>query len=149
MGEISLDSHHQPNNLDKLDLKQASTLDCPLECSLDWRNNSYGRKLALRASLRYTAEDDQWQINHSSLRDRNKYMFNRELFSEVRFLVGRADKTSIPAHRYILAISSPVFSSLFYAFGALQLEQTTREQVKSDEKKNHLMRTYITRLPCK
>ena len=134
MGEISVDSHHQPNNLDKLDLKQASTLYCPLECSLDWRNNSYGRKLALRASLRYTGEDDQWQINHSSLRDRNKYMFNRELFSDVRFLVGRADKTSIPAHRYILAISSPVFSSLFYAFGALQLEQTTREQVKSDKK---------------
>lgn len=137
MGEISVDSHHQPNNLDKLDLRQTSKLDCSLECSLDWRNNSYGRKLALRASLRYTGEDDQWQINHSSLLDRNKYMFNRELFSDVRFLVGRADKTSIPAHRYILAISSPVFSSLFYAFGALQLEQT-REQVKSDEKKKSL-----------
>ena len=134
MGEMSVDSHHQHNNLDKLNLRQTSKLDCPLECSLDWRNNSYGSKLALRASLRYTGEDDQWQINHSSLRDRNKYMFNRELFSDVRFLVGRADKTSIPAHRYILAISSPVFSSLFYSFGALQLEQTTREQVKSDEK---------------
>ena len=135
MDEISVDSHHKPNNLDTLDLRQTSKLDCPLEFSLDWGNNSYGNKLALRASLRYTGEDDQWQINHSSLRDRNKYMFNRELFSDVRFLVGRADKTSIPAHRYILAISSPVFSSLFYAFGALQLEQTTREQVKSDEKK--------------
>lgn len=132
---MSVDSHHQPNKLDKLDLRETSKLDCSLECSLDWRSNSYGRKLALRASLRYTGEDDQWQINHSSLRDRNKYMFNRELFSDVRFLVGRADKTSIAAHRYILAISSPVFSSLFYAFGALQLEQTTREQVKSDEKK--------------
>lgn len=146
MGEISVDSHHRPNdNLDKLDLRQTSKLDCLLECSPDWRNNSYGSKLALRASLRYTGEDDQWQINHSSLRDRNKYMFNREMFSDVRFLVGRADKTSVPAHRYILAISSPVFSSLFYAFGALQLEQTTREQVKSDEKKNHLMMTYFIR----
>lgn len=70
MGEISVDSHHQPNNLDKLDLRQTSKLDCALECSLDWRNNSYGSKLALRASLRYTGEDDQWQINHSSLLDR-------------------------------------------------------------------------------
>ena len=79
--------------------------------------------------MRYTGEDDQWQTSRSSLRERNKYMFNRELFSDVRFLVGRTEKTSIPAHRYVLAISSPVFSSLFYAFGALQTEVTSREQV--------------------
>lgn len=122
----------------RLDFRQDSKLDCPVESGLDSRHDSYGSKLALRASLRYTGEDDQWQTNCSSLRDRNKFVFNRELFSDVRFLVGRADKTSIPAHRYILAISSPVFSSLFYAFGALQSELTTREQVNKSAKLFHV-----------
>lgn len=126
MGDIGMDAH--PHN--KLDFRQDSKLDCPVESRLDSRIDSFGSKLALRASLRYTGEDDQWQTNCNSLRERNKCMFNRELFSDVRFLVGRAEKTSIPAHRYILAISSPVFSSLFYAFGALQTELTGREQVK-------------------
>ena len=127
MGELTMDSYQH----NKLDFRRDPKLDYPVESLLDTRCNSYESKLVLRASLRYTGEDDQWQTNRSSLRDRNKYMFNRELFSDVRFLVGRAEKTSIPAHRYILAISSPVFSSLFYAFGALQSEVTTREQVKT------------------
>lgn len=126
MGDIGMDTH--PHN--KLDFRQDSKLDCPVESRLDSRIDSFGSKLALRASLRYTGEDDQWQTNCNSLRERNKCMFNRELFSDVHFLVGRAEKTSIPAHRYILAICSPVFSSLFYAFGALQTELTGREQVK-------------------
>ena len=126
MGEVIIDSFPH------------SKLDCPVDSLLDSRCESYGSKLALRASLRYTGEDDQWQTSRSSLRDRNKYMFNRELFSDVRFLVGRAEKASIPAHRYILAISSPVFSSLFFAFGALQSELATREQVKIDWKGNIL-----------
>ena len=130
MGELGVDTYSHS----KLDSRQDSKRDsdCSVESFLYSRCDSYGSKLALRASLRYTGEDDQWQTSHSSLRDRNKYMFNRELFSDVRFLVGRAEKTSIPAHRYILAISSPVFSSLFYAFGALQSEIATREQVNKN-----------------
>ena len=125
MGDIGMDVF-PPN---KLDFRQDSKLDCPVEPRPDSRMDFYGSRLALRASLRYTGEDDQWQTSRSSLCERNKYMFTRELFSDVRFLVGRTEKTSIPAHRYILAISSPVFSSLFYAFGALQTEVTAREQV--------------------
>ncbi|EDO48678.1 predicted protein, partial [Nematostella vectensis] len=68
-----------------------------------------------------------------SLRERNKHMFNNELFSDVRFLVGRSAKQSIPAHKYIMSISSPVFSSMFFAFGALQAEQLTREQIEISE----------------
>lgn len=128
MGDLGVETFSH----NKLDFSQDSKLDCSVESFLYSRCESYGSKLALRASLRYTGEDDQWQISRSSLRDRNKYMFNRELFSDVRFLVGRAEKTSIPAHRYVLAISSPVFSSLFYAFGALQSELATREQVNKN-----------------
>ena len=112
-----------------LDTTSDSKLGCSLESLLEGRCESYASKLALRASLRYTGEDDQWQTKRRSLRDRNKYVYNRELFSDVRFLVGRREKTSIPAHRYVLAISSPVFLSLFYAYGALQAEIATREQV--------------------
>lgn len=112
-----------------LDTTSDSKLGCSVESLLEGRCVSYASKLALRASLRYTGEDDQWQTKRRSLRDRNKYVYNRELFSDVRFLVSRGEKTSIPAHRYVLAISSPVFSSLFYAYGALQAEIATREQV--------------------
>ena len=127
MGDIGM----EVQLLNKLDFRQDSKLDCPVSSRLGIGKDSFESKLALRASLRYTGEDDQWQTYYPSLRDRNKYMFNRELFSDVRFLVGRKKKTSIPAHRYILAISSPVFSSLFYAFGALQTEFTAREQVST------------------
>lgn len=126
MGDIGT-KEDLPN---KLDFRQDSKLDCQVNSQLGTGIGSFESKLALRASLRYTGEDDQWQTKCHSLRDRNKYMFNRELFSDVRFLVGRREKKSIPAHRYILAISSPVFSSLFYAFGALQTELTAREQVR-------------------
>lgn len=102
MGEVGMDAFPPK----KLDSRQDSKLDRPvIETRLDSRMDYYGSKLALRASLRYTGEDDQWQTSRSSLRERNKYMFNRELFSDVRFLVGRTEKTSIPAHRYVLASS--------------------------------------------
>ncbi|XP_067038333.1 BTB/POZ domain-containing protein 6-B-like [Acropora muricata] len=116
-----------------LDITRDSKLGCSVESLLEGRCESYASKLALRASLRYTGENDQWQTKRRSLRDRNKYVYNRELFSDVRFLVGRGEKTSIPAHRYVLAISSPVFSSLFYAYGALQAEIATREQIEVSE----------------
>ncbi|XP_068708895.1 BTB/POZ domain-containing protein 6-B-like isoform X1 [Montipora foliosa] len=117
----------------EIDFMHNSKLGCSVESFLEGRCESYASKLALRASLRYTGEDDQWQTKRGTLRDRNKYVFNRELFSDVRFLVGRGEKTSIPAHRYVLAISSPVFSSLFYAFGALQTEIALREQIEVSE----------------
>lgn len=123
MGDIDSYSNSE------LDITRDSKLGCSVESLLEGWCESYASKLALRASLRYTGEDDQWQTKRRSLRDRNKYVYNRELFSDVRFLVGRGEKTSIPAHRYVLAISSPVFSSLFYAYGALQAEIATREQV--------------------
>lgn len=141
MGEVGMDAFPPK----KPDSRQDSKLDRPvIETRLDSRMDYYGSKLALRASLRYTGEDDQWQTSRSSLRERNKYMFNRELFSDVRFLVGRTEKTSIPAHRYVLAISSPVFSSLFYAFGALQTEVTSREQVNKQINEQTNKQTFCT-----
>ena len=46
-------------------------------------------------------------------------MFNNDLFSDVKFVVQSADgererKQVIPAHKFVLSISSPVFEAMFY-----------------------------------
>ena len=53
-------------------------------------------------------------------------MFNNDLFSDVKFVVKRADDTGrskqvIPAHKFVLSISSPVFEAMFYG----ELAETT------------------------
>ena len=46
-------------------------------------------------------------------------MFNNDLFSDVKFLVRKTNgesesKQAIPAHKFVLSISSPVFEAMFY-----------------------------------
>ena len=46
-------------------------------------------------------------------------MFNNDLFSDVKFVVRKTDgesesKQVIPAHKFVLSISSPVFEAMFY-----------------------------------
>ena len=60
-----------------------------------------------------------WQITRPTIRERNKFMFNNNLFSDVKFIVREANaenegKKVIPAHKFVLSISSPVFSAMFY-----------------------------------
>ena len=59
------------------------------------------------------AESKNWQVKATTVQERNEFMFNNELISDVHFLVGK-DKLRIPAHKYVLAISSPVFLAMFY-----------------------------------
>ena len=68
--------------------------------------------------------ETDWQTTKTSVIDRNKYMFNNPLISDVWFVVptncgstaGLSDVkiAKLPAHKYILAISSPVFFAMFY-----------------------------------
>ena len=44
--------------------------------------------------------------------ERNKYMFNNSLMSDIKFAF--PNEQIIPAHKYVLAISSPVFFAMFY-----------------------------------
>ena len=53
------------------------------------------------------------QLKATTVRERNELMFNNEILSDVHFLVGK-DKARIPGHKYVLAISSPVFFAMFY-----------------------------------
>ena len=46
-------------------------------------------------------------------------MVNNNLFSDVKFVVQKViaeseDRQEIPAHKFVLSISSPVFEAMFY-----------------------------------
>ena len=66
--------------------------------------------------------DDNWQTKRSTITERTKFIFNNELLSDVKFVVpashneseNRKSQKCIPAHKFILAISSPVFYAMFY-----------------------------------
>ena len=66
--------------------------------------------------------DDNWQTKRPTIRERTKFIFNNELLSDVKFVApasnneseSRKSQKSIPAHKFVLAISSPVFYAMFY-----------------------------------
>ncbi|XP_068745430.1 BTB/POZ domain-containing protein 6-like [Montipora capricornis] len=66
--------------------------------------------------------DDKWQTTRPTIRSRSKFMFNNELLSDVSFVVSvqlhdsenKKCKKVIHAHKFVLAISSPVFFSMFF-----------------------------------
>ncbi|XP_022802352.1 BTB/POZ domain-containing protein 6-like [Stylophora pistillata] len=60
-----------------------------------------------------------WQFTKLSIKERSKFIFNNDLFSDVKFVVRTTDggserKQVIPAHKLVLSISSPVFEAMFY-----------------------------------
>ena len=62
---------------------------------------------------------ENWQITKPTIRERSKHMFNNDLFSDVKFVArgpnGESEsKQVIPAHKFVLSISSPVFEAMFY-----------------------------------
>ncbi|XP_057708988.1 BTB/POZ domain-containing protein 1-like [Corythoichthys intestinalis] len=55
-----------------------------------------------------------WQATKSSLKERFAYLFNNELLSDVRFIVGKGRQAQrIPAHKFVLAAGSAVFDAMF------------------------------------
>ena len=71
-------------------------------------------------------EEESWQAKRSTIVERTTFIFNNELLSDVKFVVpvstGESEsKKVIPAHKFVLAISSPVFYAMFYG----QLAETT------------------------
>ncbi|XP_020629912.1 BTB/POZ domain-containing protein 6-B-like [Orbicella faveolata] len=71
--------------------------------------------------------EKNWQTTKPTIRERSKHMFNNDLFSDVKFVVrgglnGESEsKQVIPAHKFVLSISSPVFEAMFYG----ELAETT------------------------
>lgn len=69
----------------------------------------------------------------SNLTQRNKRMFNNALMSDVNFIVKDSEtenKVTIPAHKYVLSIGSPVFYKMFY--GDLAERSDSVELVDAD-----------------
>ncbi|XP_020619584.1 BTB/POZ domain-containing protein 6-like [Orbicella faveolata] len=66
------------------------------------------------------ASKDFWSAtSRCTIGERCKFMFNNELLSDVKFVVrdaahGSRSMKKIPAHKFLLAISSPVFYAMFY-----------------------------------
>ena len=66
-----------------------------------------------------SAAEFNWQMSKKCLKKRNKHMFNNTLISDVKFSMkdsnsDRQQSVVIPAHKYILSISSSVFFAMFY-----------------------------------
>ncbi|XP_061743414.1 BTB/POZ domain-containing protein 1-like [Nerophis ophidion] len=55
-----------------------------------------------------------WQATKSSLKERFAYLFNKQLLSDVSFVVGKGRQAQrIPAHKFVLAAGSAVFDAMF------------------------------------
>ena len=70
--------------------------------------------------------DENWQTKRSTIVERTTFIFNNQLLSDVKFVVPvstgeSVSKKVIPAHKFVLAISSPVFYAMFYG----QMAETT------------------------
>ena len=70
--------------------------------------------------------EENWQTKRSTILERTTFIFNNELLSDMKFVVpvstGESEsKKVIPAHKFVLAISSPVFYAMFYG----QMAETT------------------------
>ena len=56
---------------------------------------------------------DNWQSSKKTVSQRNAYMFDNELMSDVSFTCGESRRI-FHAHKYVLATSSAVFFAMFY-----------------------------------
>jgi len=66
-----------------------------------------------------TVVEENWQLKRPTIVERTTFIFNNQLLSDVKFVVlastgESGSKKVIPAHKFVLAISSPVFFAMFY-----------------------------------
>ncbi|XP_063782039.1 BTB/POZ domain-containing protein 1 [Pseudophryne corroboree] len=55
-----------------------------------------------------------WQATKRSLKERFAFLFNNELLSDVKFVVGKGMQAQkIPSHKFVLATGSAVFDAMF------------------------------------
>ena len=78
-----------------------------------------------RSRTTMASVEENWQTKRSTIAERTTFIFNNQLLSDVKFVVpgstGESESKVIPAHKFVLAISSPVFFAMFYG----QMAETT------------------------
>ena len=74
---------------------------------------------------------DDWQSSKKTVLQRNEYMYNNELMSDVSFACGESSRI-FHAHKYVLATSSAVFFAMFY--GNLAQKESPIRLPDTDEK---------------
>lgn len=67
-----------------------------------------------------------WQASRATVKDRLAFIFNKEILSDVHFVVGKGNlQQRIPAHKFVLSVGSAVFDAMFN--GAMA---TTSEEIE-------------------
>ena len=73
---------------------------------------------SLRESFLMASKDENqgWQTTRKTLTERVEFLLNNSLMSDVSFVVRNAsgEEESLAAHKFVLAVSSPVFYGMFY-----------------------------------
>lgn len=73
-----------------------------------------------------------WQVSQKDIRARNANMFNNPMMSDVKLIAGKKPNSGeIPAHKYVLAISSPVFYAMFY--GSLSSSDCSEVRIEDSD----------------
>ncbi|KAL1420893.1 hypothetical protein MTO96_004269 [Rhipicephalus appendiculatus] len=72
-----------------------------------------------------------WQASKSTVQERLSFLFNKEILSDVRFLVGRgAQQQRLPAHKFVLSVGSAVFDAMFNGALATNAEEVELPDVE-------------------
>ena len=85
---------------------------------------------------------EDWQSSKKTVLQRNAYMFDNELMSDVSFTCGGSSRI-FHAHKYVLATSSAVFFAMFYG-NLAQKESPIRLQDTDDEGFTEFLRFLYT-----
>ena len=85
---------------------------------------------------------EDWQSSKKTVLQRNAYMFDNELMSNVSFTCGESSRI-FHAHKYVLATSSAVFFAMFYG-NLAQKESPTRLEDTDDESFKEFLRFLYT-----
>ncbi|KAH9370456.1 hypothetical protein HPB48_000298 [Haemaphysalis longicornis] len=72
-----------------------------------------------------------WQASKGTVQERLSFLFNKEILSDVRFLVGRgAQQQRLPAHKFVLSVGSAVFDAMFNGALATHAEEVELPDVE-------------------
>ena len=85
---------------------------------------------------------EDWQSSKKTVLQRNAYMFDNELMSDVSFTSGESSRI-FHAHKYVLATSSAVFFAMFYG-NLAQKESPIRLEDTDDESFREFLRFLYT-----